>query len=73
MKKTNYRVELRPKTPNPRLHDSRDPRSYLDDPDPDDPTDALCELFYTVITSRPQVNPSKNTPQTQTTKNQSKP
>jgi len=73
MKKTNYRVELRSKTPNTGLHDCRVPRSYLYDPDPEDPTDALWQLFYTVITDHPQVNPSKNTPQTQTTKNQSKP
>jgi hypothetical protein len=73
MKKTNYRVELHPKTPNPGLHDRRDPRSYLGDPDPDEPTDALWQLFFTVISDHPPVNPSKNTPQTQTSKNQSTP
>jgi hypothetical protein len=73
MKKTNYRVQLRPKTPNPRLHDRRDPRSYLGDPDPEDTTDALWQLFYNVITGRTPVNSPKITPQTPTTINQSKP
>ena len=70
---TKYRTTPQPKLPNPRLHDRRDPRSYLGDPDPDDTADALWELFYTVITGRTPVNSPKITPQTQTTKNQSKP
>ena len=70
---TKYRTTPQPKLPKPRLHDSRDPRSYLGDPDQNDHHDADWELFYTVITGRTPVNPSKNTPQTQTTKNQSKP
>ena len=70
---TKHDIKPHPKLPNPRLHDRRDPRSYLGDPDPDDTADALWELFYTVITGRTPVNPSKNTPQTQTTLNQSKP
>jgi hypothetical protein len=70
---TKHRTTPQPKLPNPRLHDRRDPRSYLGDPDPEDTTDALWQLFYTVITGRTPVNSSKNTPQTQTTKNQSKP
>ena len=70
---TKHRTTPHPKLPNPRLHDRRDPRSYLGDPDPEDTTDALWQLFYNVITAQTPVNPSKNTPQTQTTKNQSKP
>lgn len=70
---TKHRTTPHPKLPNPRLHDRRDPRSYLGDPDPEGTTDALRQLFYTVITGRTPVKPSKNTPQTQTTKNQSKP
>jgi len=70
---TKHRTTPHPKLPNPRLHDRRDPRSYLGDPDSDDTTDALWELFYTVITDHTPVNPSKNTPQTQTSKNQSTP
>jgi len=54
---TNYRVELRPKTPNTGLHDSRDPRSYLGEPDPEYPIDALWQLFYTVITDHPPGQP----------------
>ena len=70
---TKHRTTPHPKLPKPRLHDSRDPRSYLGDPDPKDTTDALWQLFYNVITGQTPVNPSTNTPQTQTTKNQSKP
>lgn len=70
---TKHSATPHPKLPNPRLHDRRDPRSYLGDPDPEDTTDALWQFFYNVITGQTPVNPSKNTPQTQTTKNQSKP
>jgi len=70
---TKHRTTPHPKLPNPRLHDRRDPRSYLGDPDSDDTTDALWELFYTVITDGPLVKSPKIIPQPQETKNQSTP
>jgi hypothetical protein len=70
---TKHRTTPHPKLLNPRLHDRRDPRSYLGDPDPEDTTDALWQLFYNVIIGRTPVNSPKITPQTPTTINQSKP
>lgn len=50
--KSTHRAQLIPKHPNPRLHDARDPRAYVGDPAPDDPTEADWELFYELFTGR---------------------
>jgi hypothetical protein len=60
-----YRAQLIPKHPNPRLHDSRDPRAYVGDPAPDEPTEADWELFYELFTGRvvqPKTKPQNPKP-----------
>jgi hypothetical protein len=50
--KPTHRAQLIPKHPNPRLHDARDPRAYVGDPAPDDPTESDWELFYELFSGR---------------------
>ena len=71
MKKSTNNTQLRLKLPNSRLHDRRDPRSYLGDPE--DPTNADWELFSALITSRTPDGPDQIESQNQLTPNQSKP
>lgn len=71
MKKSTNNTLPRLKLPNSRLHDRRDPRSYLGDPE--DPTDADWELFSALITSRTPAGPDQIESQNQLTPNQSKP
>ncbi len=69
--KPTHRAQLIPKHPNPRIQDARDPRAYVGDPAPDDPTESDWELLYELFTGRSvKSSPATGLTPTQKTKPQ---